>query len=117
MPALRLPTELEAASFVDPWIHDPKHRGPVPVDAVFVGQWDDYVGIDDITEVLFLVPDDRRDLLWSLTTYGKDELDCGCVAGAPRAGTQKDAAIRLVKALVRARYPKPPIFTWPPRDQ
>ena len=106
-----LPNEREAP-FVDPWSKEPNHQGVVPVDAVFVGSWDNYVGIDDITEALFLVRDDRQDLLWSLTTYSKRELSCGCVAGAPREGTQKDAATRLLNALARARvplqFPRPP---------
>jgi hypothetical protein len=98
------PNEREAR-FVDPWSNELHHQGAVPVDAVFVGQWDNYVGIDDITEALFLVRDDRQDLLWSLTTYCNCELSCGCVAGAPREGTQSEAAKRLLDALVRARVP------------
>jgi hypothetical protein len=121
-----LPNE-RAAPFVDPWSHDPNHQGVVPADAVFVGAWDNYIGIDDINEALFLVRGDRQDLLWSLTTrsekatrenlaaresgdpaWVKHELTCGCVAGAPRGGTQKDAAIRLLKALARARAARSP---------
>ena len=41
------------APFVDPWSKDPNHQGKIPADAVFVGSWDNYVGIDDITEALF----------------------------------------------------------------
>ena len=107
-----LPNRREAAPFVDPWSKEPNHQGVVPVDALFVGSWDNYVGIDDISEALFLVRDDRQDLLWSLTTYCKSELSCGCVAGARREGTQSEAATRLLDALVRARvplqFPRPP---------
>jgi hypothetical protein len=121
-----LPNEREAP-FVDPWSHDPNHQGMVPTDAVFVGAWDNYVGIDDINEALYLVRGDRQDLLWSLTTWSekatrenlaarkggdpawvKHELTCGCVAGAPREGTQKDAGTRLLKALARARAARSP---------
>ena len=106
-----LPNEREAP-FVDPWSKEPNHQGVVPIDAVFVGTWDNDVGIFEITEALFLVRDDRQDLLWSLTTYSKSELSCGCVAGAPREGTQSEAATRLLGALVRARvglqFPRPP---------
>ena len=106
-----LPNEREAP-FVDPWSKEPKHQGVVPIDAVYVGTWDNDVGIFEITEVLFLVRDDRQDLLWSLTTYSKSELSCGCVAGAPRQDTQSEAATRLLGALVRARvglqFPRPP---------
>ena len=61
----------ERAPFVDPWSKEPNHQGVVPVDALFVGSWDNDVGIDDINEALFLVRDDRQDLLWSLTTYSE----------------------------------------------
>jgi hypothetical protein len=43
-----LPNEREAAPFVDPWSKEPNHQGVVPVDALFIGSWDNYVGIDDI---------------------------------------------------------------------
>ena len=89
------------------------------------------VGIVNINEALFLVRDDRQDLLWSLTTHSekttrenldaresgdpawiKSEITCGCVAGAPREGTQSRAATRLLDALVPARvpyqFPRPP---------
>ena len=106
-----LPNEREAP-FVDPWSKEPNHQDVVPIDAVFVGTWDNDVGIFEITEALFLVRDDRQDLLWSLTTYSKSELSCGCVAGAPREGTQSEAARRLLGVLVRARvglqFPRPP---------
>jgi hypothetical protein len=57
--------------FVDPWSKRPNHKGVVPVDALFVGAWDNDLGIDNINEALFLVRDDRQDLLWSLTTYSE----------------------------------------------
>ncbi len=124
-------TDERATPFVDPWSKKPNHQGVVPVDALFVGAWDNDLGIDNINEALFLVRDDRRDLLWSLTTYSekttrtnlaaresgdpawiKSEITCGCVAGAPREGTQSKAATRLLDALVRARvhheFPRPP---------
>jgi hypothetical protein len=125
-----LPNERET-SFVDPWSKKPNHQGVVPVDALFVGSWDNDVGIDNINEALFLVRDERQDLLWSLTAYSeklirtnlaareggdpawvKSKITCGCVAGAPREGTQSKAATRLLDALVRARvphaFPRPP---------
>ncbi len=124
-------TDERATPFVDPWSKKPNHQGVVPVDALFVGAWDNDLGIDNINEALFLVRDDRQDLLWSLTTYSekttrenldaresgdpawiKSEITCGCVAGAPREGTQSKAATRLLDALVRARvhheFPRPP---------
>ena len=110
-----VPPHEREAPFVDPWSHDPNHQGAVPIDAVFVGTWDNDVGIFEITEALFLVRDDRQDLLWSLTTYSNSELSCGCVAGALREGTQREAATRLLGALVRARvglqFPRPPYLT------
>ena len=110
---------------------NPNHQGVVPVDALFVGAWDNDVGIFNINEALFLVRDDRQDLLWSLTTHSekttrenldaresgdpawiKSEITCGCVAGAPREGTQSKAATRFLDALVRAgvpyEFPRPP---------
>src|SRR5262245_30087860 len=117
--------------FVDPWVKEPNHQGGVPVDAVFVGAWDNYLGIDSLHEALFLVRDDRQDLLWSLTTHSekstkrnlaarkgsdpewaKSKITCGCVCGAPREETENKAVIRLLDALVRARapyeFPQPP---------
>jgi len=38
---------------------------------VFVGAWHDYLGIDSLYEALFLVRDDRQDLLWSLATHSE----------------------------------------------
>jgi hypothetical protein len=105
------PNEREVP-FVDPWSKEPNHQGLVPIDAAYVGTWDNDVGIFEITEALFLVRNDRQDLLWSRTTYSKSELNYGCVAGAPRDGTQSEAATRLLGALVRARvgfqFPRPP---------
>src|SRR5262249_19556841 len=120
--------------FVHPWSKKPNHRTGVPADALFVDAWDNDVGIDNLHEALFLARDDRQDLLWSITTYSeestkqnlaareggapdwvKSELICGCVAGAPRHGTKKEAATRLVDALVRARvhfeFPRPPYLS------
>jgi hypothetical protein len=57
------------APFLDPWSKEPGHAGAVPVDALFVGSWDNDVFIDFINEALFLVRDDRQDLLWSRCTY------------------------------------------------
>ena len=65
-----LPNERETP-FVDPWSKKPNHQGVVPVDALFVGSWDNDVGIDNINEALFLVRDERQDLLWSLTAYSE----------------------------------------------
>jgi hypothetical protein len=124
-------TDERATPFVDPWSKKPNHQGVVPVDALFVGAWDNDLGIDNINEALFLVRDDQQDRLWSLTTYSekttrtnlaaraggdpawmKCKITCGCVAGAAREGTQSKAATRLLDALVRARvpyqFPRPP---------
>ena len=117
--------------FVDPWAKKPSHQGRVPVDALFVGAWDNDIGIDSYNEALFLVRDDRHDLLWSLATHSeestrqnlaarkdgdpewdKSKIICGCVAGARRERTENEAATRLLDALVRARvhheFPRPP---------
>jgi hypothetical protein len=53
--ALGLPNERETL-FVDPWSKKPNHQGMVPVDALFVGAWDNDLGIDNINEALFLGP-------------------------------------------------------------
>jgi hypothetical protein len=105
--------------------------GQVPVNAVFVGAWDNDVGVDSYSEALFLSRDDQQDLLWSLATcsenstrqslaaraagdpeWAKSKIACGCVAGVPRAGTRNEAATRLLDALVRAKvhyeFPRPP---------
>ena len=111
-------------TFVDPWVKEPNHQCEVPVDAVFVGAWHSYLGIDHLSEALFLVRDDRQDLLWSFATYSEEatkqnlaareggdpewvkcKVNCGCVTGAPREGTENKAAMRLLGALVRARVP------------
>jgi hypothetical protein len=116
-------TDERATPFVDPWSKIPTHQGVVPVDALFVGAWDNDLGISNINEALFLVRDDQQDRLWSLTTYSekttrtnlaarasgdpawmKCKITCGCVAGAARDGTQSKAATRLLDALVRARF-------------
>jgi hypothetical protein len=110
--------------FVDPWVKEPNHQCEVPVDAVFVGAWHSYLGIDHLSEALFLVRDDRQDLLWSLAAHSeeatkqslaarersdpewaKSKITCGCVAGAPCEGTENNTAIRLLDALARARVP------------
>ena len=39
--------------FVDPWSKKPNHQGMVPVDALFVGAWDNDVGIDNIMKRCF----------------------------------------------------------------
>jgi hypothetical protein len=110
--------------FVDPWVKKPNHQGGVPVDAVFVGAWSNYLGVDSLYEALFLVRDDTQDLLWSLATHSekstkqnlaarkagdpewaKSKITYGCVGGAPREGTENKAAVRLLDALVRARVP------------
>jgi len=128
---LKCTSEKSGMPFVDPWVKKPNHQGGVPVGAVFVGAWCNYVGIDHLYEALFLVRDDKQDLLWSLTTHSekstkqnlaarkggdpewaKSKITCGCVCGAPREGTENKAAIRLLDALVRAKvpyeFPQPP---------
>lgn len=117
--------------FVDPWSNQPNHQGDVPTGALFVGAWDVNFGIETYNQTLFLVRDDRKDLLWSLTTdseksteqnlvaresgdpnWVKSKVTCGCVAGAPRHGTERETAMRLLGLLVRAmfhfEFPQPP---------
>jgi hypothetical protein len=89
--------------FVDPWSRAPDHQGDVPAGALFVGAWESDVFIDTYNEALFLVRGDRQDLLWSLADYAGKPISRGCVAGAPHAGTDKQAARKLLDALVRAR--------------
>jgi hypothetical protein len=89
--------------FVDPWSRAPDHQGDVPAGALFVGSWENDVFIDTYDETLFLVRSDRQDLLWSLAAYAGKPIRHGCVAGAPHAGTDKQAAKKLLDALVRAR--------------
>jgi hypothetical protein len=118
MPDTSKPTpDKSGMSFVDPWIKEPNHQGGVPIDAVFVGAWDRYLGIESLYEALFLVRDDRQDLLWSLATHSekslkqnlaaresgdsewaKSKITCGCVGGAPREGTENRAAMCAKKA-------------------
>src|SRR5262245_43057943 len=43
--------------FVDPWVKEADHQGEVPADAVFVGAWRRYLGIDHLSEALFLARD------------------------------------------------------------
>ena len=136
--ALGLPNERETL-FVDPWSKKPNHQGMVPVDALFVGAWDNDLGIDNINEALFLVRDDRQDLLWSLTTHSekttrenldaresgdpawiKSEITCGCVAGAPRGHAEQsgDAASGRARAC-KGSLPVPTtaISARPPRER
>lgn len=54
--------------FVDPWCHEADHQRDVPSDAIFLGAWERDIGIDELSEALFLVRDGQRDFLWSLTT-------------------------------------------------
>jgi hypothetical protein len=117
--------------FVDPWGREPNHQSKVPANALFLGAWERDLGITELSEALFLVRHDRRDLLWSLTTdaekFTKESLaarasgnpnwvnskcTCACVAGAPRQLTESEAGTVLMSALVRARllheFPRPP---------
>jgi hypothetical protein len=126
----RLPDESEMP-FVDPWSKKPSHQGEVPADALFIGAWENDLGIYSLNEALFLVRNNRQDLLWSLATHTekstqqnlagrksgdpdwvKSKVSCGCVAGAERHGTDSEAGTRLLDALVRARvhheFPRPP---------
>jgi hypothetical protein len=126
-----LPDERETP-FVDPWSKKPNHQGRVPVNALFIGAWDNDLGIDSYSEALFLTRDDRQDLLWSLATrsenstkqnlaaradgdpeWAKSKIACGCVAGAPRAGTKNKAAMHLdalLRAKVHYEFPGPPFL-------
>jgi hypothetical protein len=53
--------------------------------------------VDSFDEELFLQRTERQDTLWTRSRFAA----C-CAAGAPRSGTEREAAIRLVGALVRA---------------
>ena len=53
-------TDGRATPFVDPWSKKPTHQNMVPVNALFVGAWDNDLGIDNINEALFLVCDDQQ---------------------------------------------------------
>jgi hypothetical protein len=111
-------------SFVDPWDHQPNHQGKIPPNALFLGARERDLGIDELSEALFLVRDNERDLLWSLTTdaekFTRESLAARasgdpswvdskwtwcCVAGAPRQLTESEAGGVLLDALVRARPP------------
>ena len=84
-------TDERATPFVDPWSKKPNHQGVVPVDALFVGAWDNDLGIDNINEALFLVRDDQQDRLWSLTTYSEKttRTNLAARAMAPRARARR----------------------------
>jgi hypothetical protein len=116
------PLDEHQSAFVDPWSHQPQNWGDTSDDAVFAGAWHLNVGIDTLHEALFLARDDHGDRLWSLTTpaekatrenldardngdraWIKRKISCGCVAGAVRAGSPRDAASILMKRLVRSR--------------
>jgi hypothetical protein len=124
------PDEHQSA-FVDPWSHQQQHWGDIPDHAVFAGAWHLDVGIDTIHEALFLARDDDGDRLWSLTTptenatreslsarergdrdWIKRKITYGCVAGAARRGTPREAASTLLGRLFRSRthfaYSRPP---------
>ncbi len=110
------PLDEHQSAFVDPWSHQPQNWGDIPDDAVFAGAWHLNVGIDTLHEALFLARDDHGDRLWSLTTpaekatrenldardngdraWIKRKISCGCVAGAVRVGSPRDAASILMK--------------------
>jgi hypothetical protein len=110
------------SAFVDPWSHQPQNWGDIPDHAIFAGAWHLNVGTDTIHEALFLARDDHRERLWSLTTstdkctresliarergdraWIKRKISCGCVAGAARQGTPRDAATILMSRLLRSR--------------
>jgi hypothetical protein len=112
------------SAFVDPWSHQPQHRGDIPDHAVLAGAWHLDVGIDIIHEALFLARDHHGDRLWSLITpsesvtreslSARERGDCswvkmmitsGCVAGAARRRTPGEAARILLDRLLRARIP------------
>jgi hypothetical protein len=116
------PLDEHQSAFVDPWSHQPQNWGDIPDHAVFAGAWHLNVGIDTIHEALFLARDDRGDRLWSLTTstdtctresltarergdraWIKRKISCGCVAGAVRAGSPRDAASILMNRLLGSR--------------
>jgi hypothetical protein len=122
------------AAFVDPWSHQPQHRGDIPHHALFAGAWHLDVGVDILHEAVFLARDDHGDRLWSLITptenftleslsarergdrgWVKRMITCGCVAGAARHETPGEAARILLDGLLRARIhfsgPRPPYIS------
>jgi hypothetical protein len=118
-------------AFVDPWSHQPQHRGDIPGHALFAGAWHLDVGIDILHEALFLARDEHEDRLWSLITpsekctleslsarergdngWVKRMITGGCVAGAARYEAPREAVRILMDRLLRARIhfsgPRPP---------
>jgi hypothetical protein len=107
------------SAFVDPWSHQPQHRGDIPDHAVLAGAWHLDVGIDVIHEALFLARDHHGDRLWSLITpsesvtreslsarergdnsWVKRMITGGCVAGAARYEAPREAARILMDRLL-----------------
>lgn len=83
--------------WVDPWGHGRRYAGEPPPDARHVGSWNVYVFVDSFDEQLLLQRTDRQDVLWTRSHFA-----ARCVAGAPRSGSEHEAAIRLIDALLRA---------------
>jgi hypothetical protein len=61
-----------------------------------IGEWDRDIGVDTLHEALYLIRGDEQDALE--TSYSKE-----IVMAAPRQGTEREAATRLLDAYVRAR--------------
>ena len=69
---------------------------PVPNNSGLIGEWDRDIGVDTVHEALYLIRGDEQDALE--TSYSKE-----IVMAAPRQGTEREAATRLLDAYVRAR--------------
>src|SRR5262245_29275448 len=83
--------------WVDPWGHGRGYAGEPPPDARHIGGWDVNVFVDSFDEKLFLQRTERKDTLWTRSRFA-----ARCVAGAPASGSEREAAVRLVDAFVRA---------------
>jgi hypothetical protein len=85
---------------VTPWSNNDEPSG----NTEFVCAYENYVGIDHVTEELRLKRTQRRDELWAVGLAG------GPVATKPRGkDTANTAAIALAGALIRGRVR----FSWP----
>ncbi len=106
--------------FLDPWAG--KHEGAIPKNALLIGVWRIDLGTDDDYEALFLQRSERQDRVWSVTMFSEkamrqgltwrrrhkpdwaaSKLRSGCIAAAVRHGSTREAATRLLDAIVRAR--------------
>jgi hypothetical protein len=78
----------------------------------FVGGWDCWIGVDAIQMLFYLIR--TKDLDWpeAVVRYSGTIMSRDCVMSAPRYGSKREAAARLLDAHVRSRvhyeFPVPP---------